>query len=97
MRVCASLSFFSDRVERLFERRELAAQRGDLLVEHLDLRQRAGGDPLFGVELAGELGDLALRVGGAAADAVVEALVAVALAFGAGQARRATARAAPRG
>ena len=29
------------RIERLFERGELAAQRRDLLVEHLDLRQRA--------------------------------------------------------
>src|SRR5207248_1334684 len=29
------------RVERLLERRELAAQRRDLLIEHLDLRQGA--------------------------------------------------------
>ena len=28
-------------IERLFERGELAAQRADLLVQHLDLRQRA--------------------------------------------------------
>ncbi len=73
-------------LERLFERAELAAQRRDLLVEHLDLRQRAQRHLLLGVELAGELGDLALRGRGAAAEAVVEALVAVALAFGGGEA-----------
>ena len=62
-------------VERRFERAELAPQRGDLLVEHLDLRQRPQRDLLLGVELAGQLGDLALRGGVAAAEIVVEAPV----------------------
>ena len=75
------------RVERAFERRELAAQRRDLLVEHFDLRQRARGHLLLGVELRGQLGRLGLRVAGAAADAFVEAAEAVALAFGGREAR----------
>ena len=70
-------------VERFLQRGELASQRRDLLVEHLNLRQRARADPLLRVELAAELG---LPLGGAA-DAVVEALVAVALALGRRQAR----------
>ena len=74
-------------VERLFDRGELAAQRRDLLVEHFDLRQRARGDLLLAFELAGELGDLALRGGGAGAGALGSALEAVALAFGGGQRR----------
>ncbi len=74
-------------IERLFERRELAAQRRDLLVEHLDLCQRACGKSLLGIDLAGELGDLALRIGCAAAEAFVEPLEAVAFAFGPGEAR----------
>ena len=53
-------------------RGELAAQRRDLLVEHLDLRQRAGGDLLLAFELAGQFGDLALRRGGAGAGAFGE-------------------------
>ena len=77
---CASLSFFVERPAR-FERGELAAQRRDLLVEHLDLGQRPRGEPLLRVELPAELGGLALRVGRAAADALVKAFVAVALAF----------------
>src|SRR3954469_8595183 len=75
------------RVERLLERRKLAPQGGDLLVEHLDLRQRARGEPFLRIELTAERVGLALRVGGAAADAFIETFVAVALAFGAGQAR----------
>src|SRR5262249_62017575 len=51
--------------------------------EHLDLSQRARADPLLRVELAAERG-LPL---GVAADAVVEALVAVTLALGRRQAR----------
>ena len=47
MRACASLSLLLGGFERVFERRELAAQRGDLLVEQLDLRQRARGDALL--------------------------------------------------
>ncbi len=40
-------------VERLLQRAKLAAQRRNLLVEHLDLGQRAERDLLLGVELAG--------------------------------------------
>ncbi len=43
MRACDSLSFVSEASERLFERGKLAAQRGDLLVEQFDLRQRPRG------------------------------------------------------
>ncbi len=39
-------------IERLLERGELAAQRGDLLVEDFDLRQRLGGELLLAFELA---------------------------------------------
>src|SRR5262245_19787391 len=74
-------------VQRRFERGELAAQRRDLLIEHLDLGQRPRGEPLLRVELAAELGGLALRVGRASANALVKALVAVALALAARQAR----------
>src|SRR5262245_25094143 len=74
-------------VERRFERGELAPQRRDLLIEHLDLRQRPRGEPLLRIELSAELGSLALRVGRAAADAFVQALVAVALALARRQAR----------
>ena len=51
------------------------------------MRQRAGGEPLLGFDLAGELGSLALRFGCAAAGAFKEALEAVALAFGPSEAR----------
>ena len=95
--LCDSLSRFSEASSASSSARELAAQRRDLLVEHLDLRQRARGQLLLGIELAVELGGLALRVGGAAADAFVEALEAVALAFGRRRGSRAAARAAPRG
>ena len=67
MRVCESVLLGGD-FQRLFERGELAAQRGDLLIEHFDLRQGAGDEPLLDVELGIELGDLALRIGGAGAD-----------------------------
>src|SRR4029450_10702874 len=67
-----------------FERAKLAPQRRDLLIEHLDLRQRPGAEPPLGVELTAELGGLALRV--AATDPVVEALVAGGAAFGRRQA-----------
>src|SRR5262249_9051412 len=40
-------------VERLLDRGELPAQRGNLLIEHLDLRQSARGDLLFALKLAG--------------------------------------------
>ena len=74
-------------VQRRFERGELAAQRRDLLIEHLDLGQRPRGEPLLRVELPPELGGLALRVGRATANALVKALVAVALALAGRQAR----------
>ena len=51
MRACASLSLLLGDVERRFERGELAAQRGDLLVEQLDLGQRARRHALLGFEL----------------------------------------------
>src|SRR5262249_43389958 len=42
-------------IEGFFERGELTPQRGDLLVEHLDLRQRASAEPPLRVELPAEL------------------------------------------
>src|SRR5262249_41965908 len=41
-------------VEGLFKGGKLATQRRNLLVEHLDLRKRAGGNFLFAFQLAGE-------------------------------------------
>ncbi len=81
MRDCESLSRCSDVSSACFERAELPPQCGNLLIEHFDLRQGARGDALLGIELAAKLADLALRVGGAGADAVVETFVSVALAF----------------
>ena len=75
----------SRRCRALLDGRELAAQRGDLLVEDLDLRQRAGGNFLLAFELAGEFGGLALRRGGAGAGAVGEAFEFVAVALGGGE------------
>ena len=69
MRDCDSRSRLLGHFERLFERAELAAQRRDLLVEHLDLGERAQRNLLLGVELAGQLVDPALRGGAAAARA----------------------------
>jgi len=69
-------------VERHLDGGQLAAQRRDLLVEDLDLRQRPGGDFLLAFELAGEFGDLALRRGGARAGALGQALEFVAIARG---------------
>ena len=78
---------FSEASSAASSARELAAQRGDLLVEQLDLRQRAGGQRSSARRAAPvKLADLALRRGGAAADALVQPLQAVALAFGAGEA-----------
>ena len=87
MRLWESLSFFSASVERLLQRGELPAQRRDLLVEHFDLRQRARGDFLFALELAGELGHLALSGRSTGTRAFGRALQAVALAFGGGERR----------
>jgi hypothetical protein len=73
-------------VERLLERRKLAAQRADLLVQHLDLRQRSPRDVLFRsqrlVEFIGAAGGVAAGAG----EAVIKALDAVALGFGRGEA-----------
>ena len=44
-------------VERVFERGDLAAKRGDLLVEQLDLRHRLGGKLLLLLGLGGQRGD----------------------------------------
>ena len=86
MRPCDSLSRFSRGVKRLFQRGELAAQRADLLVQHLDLRQRARRDRLLGIQRLVELVGAALRVAAGAGEAVIEPLDAVALAFGRGEA-----------
>ena len=64
MRAWLSLSATLGGRERLFERRELAAHGGDLLVEDLDLAQRPAGGLLFGFERGGEFARLGL--GGAA-------------------------------
>ena len=74
------------RIERLFERRELAAQRGDLLDQHLDLRQRARGDLLLGIQCLVQFIGAALRVAAGAGQPVIEALDAVALALRGGKA-----------
>src|SRR5580704_5702711 len=65
-------------VERVLQGRKLAAQRRDLLVEHLDLRQGAPRDLLFSVERAAQRRYLALGVEVSAAG-FVEAFVTVAL------------------
>ena len=44
--------FFALRsAEGVFERRDLAAQRADLLIENFDLRHRTRGGLLLGVDL----------------------------------------------
>src|SRR5262249_1137156 len=74
-------------VERGLERGDLPPQRADLLIEQLDLGERACGDALLHVQLVVERADLALRRAGAAAEAFIEPLDAIALALRAGQAR----------
>ena len=69
MRDCDSWSRLLGDLERLFERAELAPQRRDLLVEHLDLRQRAGRIRFSASSWLLQLGHLALRGRGAAAQA----------------------------
>ena len=64
------LVFLFGGVERLLDRGELPAQRGNLLVEHFDLCQSARGDLLFALELAGKLRRLALRCRGTSARTV---------------------------
>src|SRR5262249_56991290 len=74
-------------IERGFERGKLAPQRRDLLIQQPDLGERPGRDPLLGFDLAVERGNLTLRRAGAAVQALVQALDAVTLAFGAHEAR----------
>ena len=68
------LVFLFGGVERLLDCGELPAQRGNLLVEHFNLRQRARRDLLFALKLAGKLRRLALRGGRTGARAVGSAL-----------------------
>ena len=69
-------------VERIFQRGDLLAQRGNLLVEQFDLAHRLLADLLLRVEFLAEL-DGALRGGLARAGALREKLLqARALAFG---------------
>ena len=75
------------RIECLLEGGELAAQRGNLLVENLHLRQRAGAELFLRIELTAELSNLALSARRPAADALIEAAIAVAIAFRRGEAR----------
>ena len=72
--------------QRFLERRELAAQRADLLVQHLDLGERARAHRLFGFERLVELVGAALGVAAGAGQPLVKPLDAVALAFGGGEA-----------
>src|SRR5262249_28056897 len=52
---------FFRRVEGLLERRQLASQRRDLLIEDFDLGQRPGADAFLGIESTGESVDPVLR------------------------------------
>src|SRR5712671_7325155 len=52
---------FFRRVEGRLERRQLAAQRRDLLIEDFDLGERPRTDAFLGVESAGERADPVLR------------------------------------
>src|SRR6266480_1806814 len=70
------------RVERFLERSQLTAQRADLLVQHLDLRQRARGHAFLGFERLVEFIGAALRIAAGAGKTVIEALDAGALALG---------------
>ena len=89
----ASLSFRSETSSADFERPELPAQRHDLLIENLDLGERAGVHALLAVERARELVELALGLAelplhdGGARSAFGGGAQAVALVLGARQAR----------
>ena len=85
MRPCYSVALFGS-FQRFLERRELAAQRADLLVQHLDLGERARGHRFFRIERLVELVGAALRVAAGAGEAVIEPLDAVALALSGGKA-----------
>src|SRR5258707_11398653 len=75
---------FFRRVERLLDRRQLAAQRRDLLIEDFDLGQRPRTDVFLGVESTSERADPVLRfcddalyrvrIGAGAFDARLEAV-----------------------
>ena len=82
MRVLRFLVALLRGVERLFERRQLPAQRADLLVQDLDLRQRARRNRFLGIQRLVELGGAAGGVVAGAGQALVEPLDAVALGFG---------------
>ena len=72
-------------VERFFQRGKLAAQRADLLVQHLDLRQRPRRHLLFGIQRLVEFAGAAGGVVAGAGEALIEALDAVALGFRRGE------------
>ncbi|MHC2783862.1 hypothetical protein ACVMBZ_003076 [Bradyrhizobium liaoningense] len=74
-------------IQRLFQGRQLPAQRADLLVQHLDLCQGPRRDGLLRVQRLAEFGGLALRVVAGGSKAVIETLDAVALGLGRGEAR----------
>src|SRR4029077_6670729 len=76
---------FLGRVERLFERGELTAQRADLLIQDLDLCQRARRYLLFGVQRLVEFAGATRGVVAGSRKAFVKALDAVALGFGRSQ------------
>ncbi len=61
---CDSLFAASDAASALLDRGELFAQRRDLLVEHVDLGERAGGDLLLLIERARRGGGPPGGVGG---------------------------------
>ncbi len=86
MRPCDSLSRFSEASSASSSAAKLAAQRADLLVQHLDLRQRARRDLLFGIQRLVEFAGAAGGVVAGAGEAVIEALDPVALGFGGGEA-----------
>ena len=67
------------------ERRDLPAQRGDLLVEQFDLGQRLGGDLLFLVERGAQPGDGAARADALAVLAFEERREMGVLAFSRGE------------
>ena len=73
------------RFERFFECGELAAQRRDLLVQYLDLRQRARRDHLFGIQRLVQFGGAAGGVVAGAGQAFIEALDAIAFGLRGGE------------
>ena len=90
------LFLFLGGAERLFERRDLPAQRADLLIEDFDLRDRARGRLLLDVELAIELADFGLAGVGAGWSRRRRRRAAGRVRFRPPSARRAAARPRPR-